>query len=92
MVGKRFPKNSRLRNIREKIGKFTFWRAALRFLFQGYLELCLSVFIGWHQMDWQELTASVLYSNLFTIAFTFLLLALPIWLILFFCCYARDKL
>lgn len=43
-------------------------------------------------MEWQGQTASVLYSNIFTIMFTIILLALPIWLIVFFCCQRRERL
>lgn len=74
----------RLRRVQEKIGQFAFWGAALRFLFQGYLELCLSVFIGWYEFHWSGRNMSVQYSNIFMIAFTAILLAFPIWIPVFF--------
>ena len=45
-------KSPRLIRVRDKISRFLFWGAALRFLFQGYLELCLSIFIGWYKIEW----------------------------------------
>ena len=37
---------------RDKISGFVLWGSALRFTFQGYLELCLSILIGWFSMQW----------------------------------------
>jgi len=48
------PGCPRVALFRDKLGGFIFWGAALRFLFQSYLELCLAVFIGWYRMEWGD--------------------------------------
>lgn len=81
-----------MQRAKDKVSGFIFWGAALRFLFQGYLELCLSIFIGWYSINWsRDASFQTIYSNIFTITFTVILLILPIWITVFFC-YNQKKL
>ena len=77
----------------EKYDKLLFWGGLIRLLFEGYLELCLSVFVGLTDMEWEGemYNNSVAYCNFFTIFLTFLLLGLPIFIFSWYNYYA-DKL
>lgn len=59
-----------------------FWGSLIRLLFEGYLELCLSVLIGLTDIEWSgdNYNTSVLYCNVFTIVLSILLLALPFFI------------
>lgn len=52
----------------------------MRLIFEGYLELCLSIFVGLTDLEWKEDDYSVTYKNVFTIGFTVILIALPIFI------------
>ena len=77
----------------EKYDKLLFWGGLIRLLFEGYLELCLSVFVGLTDMEWsgEMYNNSVAYCNFFTIFLTILLLGLPIFIFGWYTYYA-DKL
>lgn len=42
-------------------------------------------------MNWKDQNGTVIYSNLFTIVFSIILLALPFWITIFFWC-RKDRL
>ena len=56
----------------------------MRLLFEGYLELCLSIFVSLTDMDWPEGNISVRYNNWFSIVMSILLLGLPIFIATFY--------
>ena len=70
----------------DKYDKVLFWGSLIRLLFEGYLELCLSVLIGLTDMEWSGVNynGSVLYCNIFTIILSILLLAMPFWIYIFY--------
>ena len=72
--------------IDEKLGKLLFWGTFLRLLFESYLELFLSVFVSLTDMDWSgdEYNRAVAYNNIFAITFSFLLLAMPFFILGFY--------
>lgn len=74
----------------QKYQKALFWGTLIRLLFEGYLELCLSVFVSLTDMVWESTDYSVLYNNVFTILLTILLLGLPIFIFGFYLCHIKD--
>jgi len=70
----------------DKFDKVLFWRSLMRLLFEGYLELCLSVLIGVTDIEWsgENYNVSVLYSNIFTTILAMLLFALPFFIFIFY--------
>ena len=73
-----------------KYHKALFWGTLIRLLFEGYLELCLSVFVGLTNMVWESTDYSVLYNNVFTIILTVLLLGLPLFIFGFYLCHIDE--
>jgi len=76
----------------KKYEKVLFWGTLLRLLFEGYLELCLSVFVSLTDMEWsgENYNSSVLYCNIFTIALSCLLVGMPPFIYIFYTCYAGS--
>lgn len=73
-----------------KYHKALFWGTLIRLLFEGYLELCLSVMVNLTDMTWDRTDYSVLYSNVFAIIVSVLLLGLPIFIYGFYSCHIKD--
>ena len=69
-----------------KYTKVLFWGTPIRILFEGYLEMCLSVFISLIDMVWEPTDYSVLYNNVFSIVVSVALFGLPIFIGLFYSC------
>ena len=67
-----------------KLSKSLFWGFILRLFFEGYLELCLSVFVSLTDMEWKNQNGSVIFNNLFSIVLTCLLSCLPIFIVVFY--------
>lgn len=69
-----------------------FWGGLIRLFFEGYLELCLSVFSGLTDMEWsgENNNSSVFYSNLFTSVLTILLITLPIFIVALYNYYVNK--
>ena len=68
-----------------------FFGGSLRFLFEGYSELTISCSIGLLTMRWgSELGFSELYCNYFTIIMSIAVVALPIYILVFYCCRIDD--
>ena len=63
----------------------------IRLLFEGYLELCMSVFCGLTDLEWSgpNYNMSVLYCNVFTVVLSCVLMCLPIFIITFYSYYAN---
>jgi len=74
-----------------KYQKVLFWGTLIRLLFEGYLELCLSIFVGLTDLEWLEDNYSVTYNNIFTIVFSILLIGLPVFILGFYSNFL-DKL
>ena len=66
--------------------KILFWNAIIRLIFEGYLEIGISVLIGVSDIEWSgpNNNSSVLYSNLFTVALLLAFLALPLFFITYY--------
>ena len=79
------------KNTHEKYKKVLFWGGLIRLLFEGYLELCLSIFVSLTDMEWPEGNLSVRYNNWFSIIMSSLLIGLPIFIATYYTYYA-DKL
>ena len=52
-----------------KYDKMLFWGGLIRLFFEGYLELCMSVFCGLTDLEWSGVNynGSVLYCNIFSV-------------------------
>ena len=72
------------KNCHNKYTKVLFWGTPIRILFEGYLELCLSIFVSLVDMEWDKSDYAVLYNNVFSIILTTLLLALPLFIAIFY--------
>jgi len=72
--------------------KWLFWGGLMRLIFELYLKMALSLFISIPVMDWwgPMYTASVLYSNLFSVILTLILFALPIFIMSFYSWQAAE--
>ena len=70
----------------DKYDKVLFWGSIMRLLFEGYLELSLSVLIGLTDIEWSgaNYNGSVLYSNIFSIILAILILAMPFFIYIFY--------
>ena len=68
-----------------------FWGAALRFLFEAYLELVLSIGIGIATMSWEDESFATMYNNVFTIIFAVIALLMPFYTSIFHGCHI-DKM
>ena len=73
----------------EKYAKALFWGTPIRILFEGYLELCLSIFVSMTDMEWEDINNAVLINNVFTIVMVTFLLALPIFIAGFYSCNVK---
>ena len=62
-----------------KSRNFLFWGAALRFIFEAYLETSLCVCIGLKTMEWQDGNFAVTYNNCFTYGMAILLFIMPFY-------------
>ena len=62
----------------------------IRLLFEGYLELCLSIFVSLTDMEWPD-NGSIRYNNWFSIIMSVMLFGLPLWIIVFYI-YNSNKL
>ena len=68
-----------------------FFGGSLRFLFEGYSELIISISIGLLTMRWgDELGFSELYCNYFTIIMSVAVVSLPLYILIFYCCRIND--
>ena len=67
-----------------KYKKALFWGSLIRLLFEGYLELCLSIFVSLTDMDWPEDDLSVRYNNWFSIIMSGLLFGMPVFIATFY--------
>jgi len=76
----------------DQFDKWLFWSGLIRLLFEGYFELCLSVFVGLTDMVWEgeNFNGSVLYSNGFSVVLTFFLIGLPIFILAFYLNYVKK--
>ena len=71
-----------------KYHKSLFWGSIIRLLFEGYLELCLSVFVGLTDLEWsgENYNSSVLFSNIFALCISVLLVGLPVFILVWYQC------
>ena len=70
----------------KKCGELLFWNSLIRLLFEGYLQMFLSVFVNITDMDWsgEMVNGAVLYNNIFTILVATLLSGLPFYILIFY--------
>ena len=63
-----------------------YWNSLIRLLFEGYLQLFLSVFINIADMEWsgEMYNGAVLYNNIFTILVAALLSGFPFFIFIFY--------
>ena len=66
-----------------KSKNYLFWGAALRFIFEAYLELILSIGIGIAMMSWDFDNFATVYNNVFTILFAVIALLMPFYTSIF---------
>ena len=71
-------------NTYEKYKKTLFWGSLIRLLFEGYLELCLSIFVSLTDMEWPKEDLSVRYNNWFSIIMSVLLFGMPLYIATFY--------
>ena len=77
-------KSTKVEKIYTKFKNYLFWGAALRFIFEAYLELALCIFIGLYRMHWVKDDFSIFYNNLFTIAIAATVFIMPFFTPLFY--------
>ena len=68
-----------------------FWGSILRLFFEGYLEICLSVFVSMTDLEWSGQNYSVVFNNIFSVLTSFILVGLPIFIAIFYPVHV-DKL
>ena len=61
-----------------------FWGAALRFIFEAYLEIGLAVVIGLVSMQWGGNSPAVYYNNIFTFGLLAACIAMPVYILGFY--------
>ena len=61
-----------------------FWGAALRFVFESYLELSLCIFIGLINMKWSYDDFSTGYNNVLNLAFMAVVFVMPLFTSIFY--------
>ena len=71
--------------------KMLFWGSIMRLFFEGYLEICLSVFVSLTDLEWEGKNYSVIFNNIFSLITSFILAGLPIFIAVFYPCHL-DKL
>ena len=64
--------------------KWLFWGAALRIIFESYLELTISITIGIIHMYWPADDFAVIYNNIFTIAMAVIVIIMPLYSSIFY--------
>ena len=58
-----------------------YFGSSLRFIFEGFLEMSIAIFINLLNIEWTyEISFSVLYNNLFTCSMAIILIALPLYI------------
>ena len=67
-----------------KFKSYLFWGAALRFIFEAYLELVLCILIGLSKMRWVKGDFSIFYNNLFTIGVAIVVFIMPFFTSVFY--------
>ena len=67
-----------------KSKNFLFWGAALRFIFESYLEIGLCVTIGLVTMEWNKDNFAVFYNNIFTFGLLIAILIMPLYTSIFY--------
>ena len=71
-------------NCYTKYSKTLFWGTIIRLFFEGYLEICLSVFVSLTDLEWADQNNSVIFNNVFSIIVTVILIGLPIFIASFY--------
>ena len=64
--------------------KKLFWSAALRFIFEAYLELVICVTIGLINIGWASENFSIQYCSVFTVCFALVVIFMPLYTLLFY--------
>jgi len=77
-------KHERINRYYEKMRNFLFWGAALRFVFEAYLEISVCTTIGIATMEWKSDNFAIFYNNLFNIGLAAVLLIMPFFTSLFY--------
>lgn len=78
-------------NCAAKYEKSLFWGSIIRLFFEGYLEICLSVFVSLTDLEWGDQVYSVIINNVFSIVVTCILFGLPLFIAGFYTCHV-DKM
>lgn len=68
----------------ENLRTTLFWNVFLRFFFEGYLELCFSVFVSLTDITWQDINYSVGFNNVFSLFVGAILLGLPFFIFFYY--------
>ena len=66
--------------------EWLFWGAALRVIFESYLELTLCITIGIINMYWPEDDFAVVVNNIFAISLAVTIVAMPLYTSFFYGC------
>jgi len=68
----------------DNLEKALFWGTLIRFLFEGYLELCFSVFVSIDGLTWDTEFNSVYYNNAFSMILSAMLVGLPFFIFFYY--------
>ena len=79
-------KSTTIEKLYFKFKNYLFWGAALRFIFEAYLELALCAVIGFTSIHWVKDDFSLFYNNIFTIGMICSVLMMPLFTSIFYGC------
>ena len=68
----------------DELEKALFWGTLVRFLFEGFLELCFSVFVSIDGMTWEGVDYNIIYNNIFSCILSLMLVGLPFFIFFFY--------
>ena len=83
-------KHKHIETLHYKMKKWLFWGAALRVIFESYLELTICITIGFLHMQWPSDDFAVAYNNIFAIVMAVIVIMMPLYSSVFYGWHIED--